>query len=167
MGRRNTANDFAMTALDAARVVIAVAGSSAAKHAAETLLRFKDLKPLNEKGRGLSLESFLAEHIARLAKERVYPKHAVDGGGLRYNLAAEEALKLTWCAGLSKDSLPPVAVVRWFRLDGGSDAAAFASKPMPFSIVNEARLARLVPEAGIIRSGVVTARALMEIACAL
>jgi hypothetical protein len=156
-----------MTALDAARLVIAVAGSSAAKHAAETLEQFRELRPLSKKGRGLSLESFLTEHIARLAKERVYPRRPVHGGRPKYNRSAEQALKLTWCAGLSKDSLPRLAVVRWFRLDGGADAAAFASEPMPFPLVDEARLAEFVPEAGIIRSGAVTARALLEIACAL
>jgi hypothetical protein len=157
----------AMTALDAARLVIAVAGSSAAKHAAETLEQFRELRPLSKKGRGLSLESFLTEHISRLAKERLYPRRPVHGGRPKYNRSAEQALKLIWCAGLSKDSLPRLAVVRWFRLDGGADAAAFASEPMPFPLVDEARLAEFVPEAGIIRSGAVTARALLEIACAL
>jgi hypothetical protein len=42
-----------MTADDASRLVIAVAGSLAAKHA-EALAAFRDLKPLGPKARGLS-----------------------------------------------------------------------------------------------------------------
>jgi len=154
-----------MTAADASRLVIAVAGSLVAKHAAEALAAFRDLKPLGPKGRGLTLEHFLSEHVDVLAK----------GGAARssyvlvpaYDLAAEEALKLIWFAGQSQTSLPRAAVVRWFRPDGKSDAAAFASEPMPFPLATESRLARRYPRGGLLRSAVVTARALKEIADAL
>ena len=81
-----------------------------------------------------------------------------------YDLAAEEALKLIWFAGRSKASLPRAAMVRWFRRDGKSDAAAFASEPMPFPLATESRLAPLFPLGGLLRSAVVTARALKDIA---
>jgi hypothetical protein len=58
-------------------------------------------------------------------------------------------------------------VVRWFRADGKSDAAAFASEPMPFPLATESRLARLFPRGGLLRSAVVTARALRDIASVL
>jgi hypothetical protein len=66
-----------------------------------------------------------------------------------YDLAAEEGLKLIWFAGRrSKASLPRAAVVRWFRADGKSDAASFASEPMPFPLATESRLAGAFPTAG-------------------
>lgn len=155
-----------MTAADASRLVIAVAGSLAAKHAAEALAAFKDLKPLGPKGRGLTLENFLSEHIGGLARGRVLAGHS-SVPFRAYDLAAEEALKLIWFAGRSRDALPRAAVVRWFRPDGKSDAAAFASEPMPFPLATESRLARRFPRGGLLRSAVVTARALKEIADAL
>lgn len=157
----------AMTAADASRLVIAVAGSLAAKHAAEALAAFKDLKPLGPKGRGLELQHFLAEHIDALATGGVPARHSSNVPYRVYDLAAEEALKLIWFAGQSKASLPRAAVVRWFRPDGKSDAAAFASEPMPFPLATESRLARHFPRGGLLRSAVVTARALKEIADAL
>jgi hypothetical protein len=156
-----------MTADDASRLVIAVAGSLAAKHAASALAEFKDLKPLGPKGRGLTLERFLSEHIDALGKGRIPSSHGSSLPYLAYDLAAEEALKLTWFAGRSSASLPRAAVVRWFRPDGKSDAAAFASEPMPFPLVTESRLARRFPQGGLLRSAVVTARALKDIADAL
>jgi hypothetical protein len=155
-----------MTAADASRLVIAVAGSLAAKHAAEALAAFKDMKPLGPKGRGLTLEQFLCEHIGGLASGSVLAEHS-SVPYRAYDLAAEEALKLIWFAGRSRDSLPRAAVVRWFRPDGKSDAAAFASEPMPFPLATESRLARRFPRGGLLRSAVVTARALKEIADAL
>lgn len=156
-----------MTADDASRLVIAVAGSLAARHAAEALAAFRDLKPLGPKGRGLTLEHFLSEHIDDLAKGVVPPSHSGNVPYRVYDLAAEEALKLIWFAGRSKATLPRAAVVRWFRTDGKSDAAAFASEPMPFQLATESRLARRFPRGGLLRSVVVTARALKDIADAL
>ncbi|MEW6766919.1 MAG: hypothetical protein AB1342_02710 [Pseudomonadota bacterium] len=157
-----------MTADDASRLVIAVAGSLAAKHAAEALAAFRDLKPLGPKGRGLTLERFLSGHIDDLAKGVVPPSHSGNVPYRVYDLAAEEALKLIWFAGRSpRISLPRAAVVRWFRTDGKSDAAAFASEPMPFPLVTESRLARRYPRGGLLRSVVVTARALKDVADAL
>jgi hypothetical protein len=153
-----------MTADDASRLVIAVAGSLAAKHAAEALAAFRDLKPLGPKGRGLTLEHFLSEHIDVIAKGGARSSYVP---GPAYDLAAEEALKLIWFAGRSQTSLPRAAVVRWFRPDGKSDAAAFASEPMPFPLATESRLARRFPRGGLLRSAVVTARALKDIADAL
>jgi hypothetical protein len=154
-----------MTATDASRLVIAVAGSLAAKHAAEALASFKDLKPLGAKGRGLTLECFLAEHIDFLARGGTSRGSYVLGPA--YDLAAEEGLKLIWFAGRSAAKLPRAAVVRWFRPDGKSDASSFASQPMPFPLVTESRLARRFPHGGLLRSAVVTARALKDIADAL
>lgn len=152
-----------MKAIDASRLVIAVAGSLAAKHAAEVLASFKDLKPLSPKGRGLTLERFLSEHIDSLAKgTQSWPAAHVPGR--HYDLATEEALKLIWFAGRSQATLPRAAVLRWFRPDGKSDAAAFASEPMPFPLATESRLARRFPKGGLLRSAVVTARALKDIA---
>ncbi|MCX7318738.1 MAG: hypothetical protein NT113_04305 [Hyphomicrobiales bacterium] len=155
-----------MTAADAARLLIAIAGSLAAKHAADALAAFRNLEPLGPKGRGLTLEDFLAEHMDALARGGLRPGsdyYAVDRS---YDLAAEEGLKLIWFAG-RQASLPRAAVVRWFRADGKSDAAAFASEPMPFPLVTESRLARRFPRSGLLRSAVVTARALSDIAGAL
>ena len=76
-------------------------------------------------------------------------------------------MKLIWFAGRSTASLPRAAVVRWFRLDGKSDAAAFAPQPLSFPLATESRLARLFPQGGLLRSAVVTARALKDIADAL
>jgi hypothetical protein len=156
-----------MTAADASRLVIAVAGSLAAKHAAEALAAFRDLKPLGPKGRGLTLEHFLSEHIEGLVRGSGLSGHSSNVPYRAYDLAAEEALKLIWFAGRSRDSLPCAAVVRWFRPDGKSDAAAFASQPMPFPLATESRLARLFPRGGLLRSAVVTARAMKDIADAL
>lgn len=157
----------AMTADDASRLVIAVAGSLAAKHAAEALAAFRDLKPLGPRGGGLTLEHFLSEHIDALARGSVLSGRSSNVPYRAYDLAAEEGLKLIWFAGRSKASLPRAAVVRWFRPDGKSDAAAFASEAMPFPLATESRLARLFPRGGLIRSAVVTARALKDIAHAL
>lgn len=157
-----------MTADDASRLVIAVAGSLAAKHAAEALAAFRYLKPLGPKARGLTLEHFLSEHIDGLARGSVLAGRSSNVPYRVYDLAAEEALKLIWFAGRSsRASMPRAAVVRWFRADGKSDAAAFASEPMPFPLATESRLARLFPRAGLLRSAVVTARALKDIANAL
>lgn len=155
-----------MTAIDASRLVIAVAGALAAKHAADALSSFKDLEPLSPKGRGLTLERFLSEHIDALAKGiQTWP--AVLVPGRHYDLVTEEALKLIWFAGRSQAKLPRAAVVRWFRPDGKSEAAAFASEPMPFPLATESRLARRFPKGGLLRSAVVTARALKDIAAVL
>jgi hypothetical protein len=56
---------------------------------------------------------------------------------------------------------------RWFGPDGKSDAATFASEPMPFPLATESRLARRFPRGGLLRTAVVTTRALMDIAAAL
>lgn len=157
----------AMTPADAAHLIIAVAGSIAAKHAADTLDKFKDLKATGNKYVGRALAEFLAERIAVLATGERHADREWSYDSPRYNLAAEEGLRLIWCAAPADDTVPRVGIVRWFRPDGGSDAVTFASEPMPYPMVNEARLAKLYPNAGLLRSGCVTARALFDIASAL
>jgi hypothetical protein len=72
-----------------------------------------------------------------------------------------------WVGGERSGSLPHVAVVRWPRKDGGADLATFASERLPLSFVDEARLAGLYPDAGVIHARTVTARALADIGRAL
>jgi hypothetical protein len=83
----------------------------------------------------------------------------------RYAAALDEASLKTITAALPPSSR--AAVVRWFRPGGKSDAASFASEPMPFPLVTESRMARRFPYGGLLRSAVVTARALKDITGAL
>jgi hypothetical protein len=156
-----------MGPLDAARLVIALAGSLTARHAGDVLADFQGLKALGPKGRGLTLEAFLEAHIEHLSMMRGYPERRDGPFRPLYRLAAEEALKVIWCETNPRDAVPKVAIVRWFREDGGSDAAAFSSAPLTYPLVNEARLASLYPKAGLLRTGSISARAMLDIAMAL
>lgn len=165
----------AMTPLDAAHLVIAVAGSTFAKDSMTSLNRFCGL--LSDKDRSnprpsrRTLETFLAEQFPRIVSNHHYkhletPAH-YDHYPPRYNLAAHVALKLMWVAGKDVDSLPRIAVVRWFRKDGGSDAMSFSPKGQSIIILDEAQFARHFEKAGLIQARLVTARALEKISLSL
>jgi hypothetical protein len=136
-----------------------------AKRSAEVLAAFAELPPLSSKGRKMKLEDFLADHIDRLRRGEVrsQPSYLLR----RSDLAGEAALKLMWVAGRATAFLPRVGVVRWFRPDGKSDEATFASEGLGLKFIDEARLARIRPQAGLIHARTITARALLDIALAL
>jgi hypothetical protein len=162
----------AMTPLDAARLVIAVAGSTFAKDSMASLNRFCDLLSDKDRrrprGSRRKLENFLAERILRIVSDEHY-RHleTLAHDPPRYNLAAHVALKLMWVAGEDIDALPRVAVVRWFRSDGGADAMSFAPEDQTPAILDDAQFVRHYRNAGLIQGRVVAARALAKIALSL
>ena len=153
-----------MTSLDAARLLIAVTASYFAKDSAVMLDLFSGLRPLTSKGGKATLEVFLAEMIDGYRSRGLYLQ-PVDLG--RSNLAAEATLKVMWVGGEFRMKMPRIAVVRWFRPDGRGDSATFTSQAMPVPFIDEARLGRMYPDAGIVHARTITARALRDVADAL
>jgi hypothetical protein len=160
----------AMTPLDAARLIIAVAGSTFAKDSMATLNRFcgllSDKDRRSRSGSRRTLEAFLGERLLRITTDYQNPGHLAYGLP-RYNLAAHAALKLIWVAGENTDPFPCFAIVRWFRKDGGSDAMTFSPTGQSAVMLDEALLARSFEKVGLIWARVVTARALEKIAVSL
>lgn len=162
----------AMTPLDAARLVIAVAGSSFAKDSMATLERFcgllSDKDRRSPRGVRRKLEDFLAQRIARIVSDQQHQDFKRLPPILpRYNLAAHVALKLMWIVGDDIESSPRVAVMRWFREDGGSDAMSFSPEAQSVTLLEEAQFARHFRTSGLIQARIVTAHALEKIAVSL
>lgn len=162
----------AMTPLDAAHLVIAVAGSTFAKDSMSTLNRFCGLLSLKDRRQPRrsrrTLESFLAERIVRIVSDEHYGHIAtLAHDPPRYSLAANVALKLMWVGGEDIESLRRVAVVRWFRSDGGSDAMSFAPEDQTATILDDAQFTRRFENIGIVQGRAVPARALAKIAISL
>jgi hypothetical protein len=153
-----------MTSLDAARLLIAVAASYFAKDSAVVLDLFAGLRPLGSKGGKATLEVFLAEMIDGYRTRGLYLQPVNLGLS---NLAAEATLKVMWVGGDLHTKMPRVAVVRWFRPDGRQDSATFASREMAVPFIDEARLARIYADVGIVHARTITARALRDVADSL
>ncbi|MBR0999307.1 MULTISPECIES: hypothetical protein [Bradyrhizobium] len=155
----------AMGSLDAARLMIAVAGALFATDALEALLRFKDLPGTSPKGNGRVLEGFLKERIdaVRSGQDASFFGSAM---ARPFNPAGEAALKLIWTGPPGKNG-PSAAVVRWFRNDGKSDAATFSNVASSRPILDEGRFAAATGGGELVRSATVPTRALHTIAAAL
>lgn len=152
-----------MASLDAARLIIAVAGALFASDALEALTRFKDLPGTSPKASGRSLEAFLAERI-ELARSGLDPTFDGPLGARLFNPAGEAALKLIWTGAADAAS---AAVVRWFRNDGKTDAATFSDVSWSRPILDEGRFAAATGGSSLIRSATVPTAALYRIAAAL
>jgi hypothetical protein len=118
-----------MTALDASRLVIAVAGSTFAKDSAEVLKRFAKLKPLGSGSSAETLEKCLEKRIDELPLEFTalpYVEYTKPGrrqwGSPRL---AVSALQLFEPVGKEVAKLPRFALVRWITHGGDSQARLF------------------------------------------
>lgn len=160
----------AMTPLDAARLLIAVTGSTFAKDAMTVLANFAKLTSLKARARETTLEAFLGERIGAMPGEHHFPrpdKYNPRAFG-RSNRPLETSVKLMWIAREPRTGSPRFAVVRWMRADGGHDFASFASDKQPARLFDEDWIASNYPdERGIIHSRTVPRRALEEISEAI
>jgi hypothetical protein len=157
----------AMTPLDAARLLIVVAGNGVARNAAGFLENFAHLEALSGKLGGKKLEDFMVERIEAEWRLDHFPPGYVEGRVWGSQRATQAALKLMWVGGTQRDELPRAAVVRWPRLKGGFSEASFASQPLAVNSLDEARLAELYPDAGLIHARTITLRAARDIAHSL
>lgn len=118
-----------MTALDAARLLIASTASTFAKDSMEMLERFAHLTPLGRRSTNLTLERALEKRIDELpmhipseddVKERVQSRRPFGSRRL-----ADDALQLFEPIGAKTDELPRYAVLRWLTPDGHSNLLRF------------------------------------------
>lgn len=123
-----------MTELDAARLVLAAAGSTFAKDSVETLNRFAHLAPAGTRKSLISLERFLSERIAELPMH-VQPEQRLRGLGRSFGSRrlAETALQLYEPIGESAEELPSFAVVRWLEEKGHSKMRIFGPAARPLA----------------------------------
>lgn len=117
-----------MTSLDAARLVISVAGSTFAKDSAQVLERFAGLTPVGTKRSQIKLEDFLSERIAELPMP-VMPELRDRSVGRSFGSRrlAQTALQLYEPIGEKVDKAPRYAVVRWLEREGHSKRRIFGS----------------------------------------
>jgi hypothetical protein len=126
-----------MTELDAARLLIATAGSTMTKDSLDTLQRFRSLTETRRRpdadgelpgGATASLEDFLALRIARLRETWLPPRSREFGATYlpRYDLTGHAALELTSPLGAHRSDAPAFAIVRWFTVAGRAEKATFA-----------------------------------------
>lgn len=118
-----------MTPLDAARLLIAAAGSTFAKDSMDVLKRFAKLKPVRPRSSGHTLEEFLAVRIGALPidendseseRSRFLPRRPF--GSVRL---ADTAVQLFDPIGSKDDDLPSFALVRWLSPIGDSKVLLF------------------------------------------
>lgn len=150
----------AMTPLDAARLLIASAGSDFVKDSVAALDAFGELHPigLREPGAPSALASQLAALLTRLALE---PGDDADGRPRAGNLG----LSLMSVASLDPARYPRVAILRWGRT--GSGAISFATAGWDAPVISVVDYAVRMREAGLIRERHVTRSAMERIARAL
>lgn len=115
-----------MTSLEAARLVLACAGSTFAKDSMEVLKRFAHLGPAGSRKPSTSLERFLAARIAELPMF-VQPERRERGLGRSFGSRrlAQTALQLYEPIGEKVEELPRFAVVRWLEEKGHSKLRIF------------------------------------------
>ncbi|MCK1525443.1 hypothetical protein [Bradyrhizobium sp. 17] len=115
-----------MTSLEAARLVLACAGSTFAKDSMEVLKRFAHLRPAGSKKSSISLEQFLSGRIAELPMY-VQPEQRERGLGRSFGSRrlAQTALQLYEPIGEKVEELPRFAVVRWLEEKGHSKLKIF------------------------------------------
>lgn len=159
-----------MTPLDAARLLIVVAGYGVARNSAAFLEDFAEMGALNQKLNGKNFEQFLADRIG--TDWRTFPeqRHFPRRHHKEVFTKAQEALKLFWVEGAQGARLPRVAVVRWARPRGGGfGVATFVSRPLPLKATSfdEGRLAEIYPDVGLIQTRTVSLRSVMDISEAL
>jgi hypothetical protein len=125
----------ATTPLDAARLVIAAAGSTFAKDSAEVLRRFAKLKPLGSGSAAETLEKCLEKRIDDLPLEVTaspYVEYKKPGqrpwGSQRL---AQAALQLFEPVGAEVSKLPRFALVRWISHGGDSQFRLFGPSGHP------------------------------------
>ena len=157
-----------MTPLDAARLVIATAGSAYAADALRTLDRFAGLALLRRRGSGSTLEAWLAETIDGLRSGEFRPRSGRDEHFARPDVLAQACMKLTWVEETHGDELPRIATVRRLRAGGGQEVLTFASpSALKGPYVDEARLMDTLDEVRMTTTRTVSLRALQEVAAAL
>jgi len=115
-----------MTSLEAARLVLACAGSTFAKDSMEVLTRFAHLGPAGTRRPLITLEQFLADRIAELPMY-VSPEQRERGLGRSFGSRrlAQTALQLYEPIGETTEGLPRFAVVRWLEEKGHSKVRIF------------------------------------------
>jgi hypothetical protein len=115
-----------MTSLEAARLILACAGSTFAKDSMEVLKRFAHLGPAGSKKSSISLEQFLAVRIGELPMY-VQPEQRDGALGRSFGSRrlAQTALQLYEPIGENVEELPRFAVVRWLEEKGHSKLRIF------------------------------------------
>jgi hypothetical protein len=158
-----------MTPLDAARLIVAVLGSTFARESEVTLKKFCKLVPHRANVREATLEEFLAMRIGRLPFERHFPEsHKFNPRAWgRSRRLTRVALELMWIAGEVGLDMSAFAVVRWLRADGGKEAMAFASDRQKPPVFDQYDLAEHYPQARIVQVRTVMTEAMVDIAEAL
>ena len=164
----------AMTTLDAARLLIAAAGSSFVKDSIATLEGFGRLKPTRKIPRQRSikestLETYLAEVMQKLIDERdqlpnAYRRPVSPGVDSRI------ALRMMSVVSARPDDYPRTASVRRFLNSGVAldfTIVSFSSPEFPSPTLNSPDDAVYLREAGLIQTRDVPAWVLAEIAHAL
>lgn len=156
-----------MKSLDAARLVIATAGSAYAANAIHTLERFSRLVLLRRRGYGVILEDLLSETIDGLRSGSFRPR-SMEGHYARRDVLAMACLKLTWVEGGYGDDLPRIATIRRFRPGGGHDVFTFASSSaLKGPYLDEARLMDVRDDVRMTTTRSVSLHALQQVAAAL
>jgi hypothetical protein len=156
-----------MTALDAAGLIIAVAGSPYAANAAVTYEKFAGLTLLDPHST-TTLVEYLTLVIDDLAGMSWRKPSDMRESFATPTVLAEACLKLTWVDGALGDDRPRIAVVR--RLNpgtAGQRAKTFASEPLPNRYYDEARLMAEFQGLRLTTTRSVSLRALEQVARAL
>jgi len=156
----------AMTARDAAGLVIAVAGSAYAANAATTYRDFAGLKMLS--GAAVTLDRHLEWLIERLRVGDSFrpPSGAPEFPGHR-NVLAEACLKLTWVDGATGEERPRIATERHFLPGGGHTQRTFASESLAKGYYDEARLMQEYRGVRMTTTRAISLRALEQVAASL
>jgi hypothetical protein len=164
----------AMTTLDAARLLIAAAGSSFVKDSVETLEGFGTLKPTRKSPRPrgmkeITLEGHLADVMQKLIDERDQLPDAYRrpvGRGIDSRIA----LRMTSAVSARPGQFPRTASV-WRFLNSGITqdftVVGFSSSELSSPALNSADCAVQLGDAGLIQTRDVPAWVLAEIALAL
>jgi len=155
-----------MSAIDAARLLIAVAGSPHAADAAASVDRFAGLRRLGGRDPSATLDRALEYVInslrARSMARNISPETEFAG---RPDVLVEAALKLIWVEGDAAGEFPRVAVLRYPRPSGrGSADETFASQALPRRYYDEARLLSEFAGARMTTTRTVSLNALIDIA---
>lgn len=174
-GRGPNAAD--MTDLDAARLLIAAAGSTMT-NSLDTLKRFRSLTETRRRpdadgelpgGSTASLEDFLALRIARLRETWTPPRsHQLGAAYLpRYDLTGHVALELTSPLGARGRDAPAFAIVRWFTVAGRTEKATFAPADEGQVAISAADFSKRYLDVGLFDTRHVGSMAFEKIALAL
>ena len=164
-----------MTGGDAARLILAITGSTFARDSWDVLSRFQNLRPTANLQIGKTLEYALAQRIEQYTDER--DNLSALRRNSEYGKQSQIALELLWAGGIHQDDFPPQAIMCWHNTIGEvsslevfvpQEFRARRRKPI-FAEHSSERHEVLAAYSGIgmIQSRIVTVDALMRIAEAM